>query len=688
MKNKKIVVCLLIAVMVLGFTLTALVGCKEYKDVKFDDWMDFVSQAVENTAADKNLNNMNLATSIAVDTKYGDAQHTYTVDLAASLALDTEKTNTNAASLVIKDGDKNVVSAYYDEATTKQYVFLHLGDGNDAKKFRVNGVLVKETLKKNNKSVSDDEADAINEAVVDGIDGLKGTLGILAGLDGVKMQKSKNGLAYRLEIQASKLLEGFTKDETSADAIDGIIDMVGTQAGIDLTIENLTSILDGIVIGLNINVDGKKAETAKITGVSADLTCPSKDAKINRKVGGTLLQLKLDKDFSANVKMDFFFEENKVQRVDNPNNYTALGGAINLSASGTLTLDNDVKGAIKVNGSDMFHLDIEKGAYTLNLAIAADPAALVECNFTGIHSTKHAIDTAIDALNKAVERLKIEIKKADGSDFLKIDLVKQNGALTLTEVNVAALGMSSSVNSLLSSGFTISGVFNLLDTLGVKITDTLDAGYVYTNGKDYKDGYSIAPGYVDADKNGAPDKDGDGNYVLESADYELHHGLPTYKANCGYVKDGDTWKVDTEHGYKATDKGTVEKDKDGNFVCADGYVLHNDKPMLKADYDALPDSEKPKTETEDEVKLTLTDVMNKLSILIGVDGNILKATLGELKLNKDLTIGSAGVTVNSTGVDVDATINGLNKLLAALPESLGIKVNIKLSDFQYGNAKN
>ncbi|MDE6189333.1 MAG: hypothetical protein K2G37_03505 [Clostridia bacterium] len=674
MKNKKIVVCLVIAVMVLGFVLTALVGCKNYKEVSVKEMMDFLVKAVENTAKDNRLNNMELATSISLDTTYGSSKKSYTIDLAAQLALKTDDDNKNAASLVIKDGDgKNVFSAFYDEKNIGASVYLQIGES----RFAVPAVLVKEVLKKNNASVSNDESDAITETIVDGIDGLTSTLQLIGGGDGmgiIKTLVSKDGKSYRIEISLEEIFNGDTWKQILQYA-EGIQEVINDM-GIALDINNIGNILPELVLGLNVNVTSKKAEEAKISGITADLSCPKKTVEVKRTDGGSLLTLKIAEDFTANVGVQFFFNQGKVQTATGftQANTTVLGGAINFTASGTLTLENEVKGEIKA-GPVTLNLNIPADTYKLLIEADINPAALVTKDFTNIHSTQHAIDVAIDALNDAVNYLNLQITTSEGDDFLQIKLIQTNSGLALAGNLTAVLP---SINNMIKDGYAITDILTLLSSIGVNIPDNLDTGYAYADpAKGWKGGYVIAPGFVDEDENGSPDKDKNGNYVCAEG-YVLVFGVPCpIETAPGYVLSGDKYVVDTANGYvDANNDGTPDLDKDGNYVCAEGYALYKGLPTLKADIPTTDDKE------EDKTSLTVADVLKNLAVVI--DGSI-SATLKNIAINKNLSL-EANLGVNSTEINVNATLSGLNKMLEGLPESLGVKVNIKLSDFHYGTA--
>ncbi|MDE5990579.1 MAG: hypothetical protein K2H36_03225, partial [Clostridia bacterium] len=474
-----------------------------------------------------------------------------------------------------------------------------------------------------------------------------------------------------------------------------------------------------LALGSNINVSSKTAAEAVITGITADLSCPAKNIEINKKEGkGTLLKLNIANDFTATANIDLKFGDavTPVFPADYAS-YPAGIGAINLSAKGSLTLEQGIE---NVSLFGLLNINIPADTYNLEFAIAADPAKLVNLDFTGIHSLPHAIDKAIEAVNTALDYLNIKITTKDGADFLQVELSKKNNNLVVSALKIDALGLNLEelgLGGLTSGNMAISTVWNTLSGSIIKLPANLDPGYVYANGTDYKGGYAVdtANGYVDANDDGEPDRDKDGNLVV-GADFELYKGVPTPKAACGYVKDeAGNWKVDTEHGYRANTNGTVRFDSNGDFAVASGYVLYKGRPMLKADYDALPDEDKEEQSSE-LIPSTVKDIIDGLSI-VAENGKI-SVTLGNIgfKLGesetKELFL-SATLGLDKTGININAEIKGLDKVKVevdgkvqnpenpddpndlidgkvweslGLPELLNALVNIKFTDISYGTA--
>lgn len=734
MKNKKIVVCLLIAIMVLGFTLTALVGCKDWKEVSYEEMVDFLNTAVENTVADKNINDLKLGALLTVDTSYGDSQKKYTIDIAADVSL-KENSDKNSASLIIRDetDNKNVISLYYDESSATEKVpapvYMQLGDGDKTRKLVLNGVTIKDVLKKNNAYMSDDNAGAIGDAVSGGISSLFDTLGAATEFDIFKTQVYKKGTAYRLEINLGDVLKGETISNLLndlGDAVDNIID----ATGLDIDLKNLGAILPNLVLGINVNVSSKKAENATITGISADLFCPAKDVVINKTdKRGALLDLKIAKDFSAKANIDLKFgddvEVKKVNRDGYTNSVSQFIGAINLSAKGTFELKNEIKNISLFN---LLNINMPADTYNLEFAIHADPSKLVDLDFTGIHCLPHAIDTAIDAVNSALNYLNVKITTKDGKDFLQIELEKNAGGnLVIGNVNLSALGLNttSGLGSLVSrlKGMGLKAAWDALSKLNLfQIPLNVDDGYKLvssTNGN-YVYAVDTKHGYVDKDNDGNPDKQEDGRFAT-TEEYDNWTGIPVLKSTlpAGYVEKDGKWVVDTEHGYQDNNgDGMVDRETNGEFSCSRKYKNYNGELITIEEWNALSEEEKnPPKEEAPAIPTEVKDLLDNLSI-VAKDGQ-LKISLSGMgfKLDKDLKENnvflSATLTLDKTGITIDANVEGLenvktevdvmvqnpenpdepNDLILGkvwesigLPEDIGVGIQIKFSDIKYGSA--
>ena len=602
MKNKKIVVCLLIAVMVLGFTLTALVGCSGYKNIKSDkseDHLDFLAQAVENTAENKNLNNLKLGASLNIETNSGKSKKNYSIDFGAALALAESSAGKNQATLEIKDvtdkkNSKNLISAYYFEETSKD-VYLRLGDDT---RFKLNGVKVRDVLKKNNAFLGDTASKEIADSVVEGVSDVVGYLNMIAQFDGAKVQVARNGKAYRLSVNLGKLLNGLINDE-SDETIKTMIETYLPALGLDLKAEDLASVLPALALNIDIKLSSKKND-AVITGLAADLSCDKANVTINKKDSkGALLELVIANDLKVKANLDFKFGEDVTFGEDIWEQYPAGMGAINLSASGTFEIKNNIENVNILNG--MLDINIPADTYNLKIELKADPAKLVDMDFTGIHCMPHAVSEVINALDVALDLLNLEITKKDGSAFLQLKLEKKASADGTDHVAITALKLDAIlgenpgligmiVDSLANEEMTLPEVWEMILGFGVfNQNDTkVDEGYVFGAGTNFAENtyvYAVdtAAGYVDANGDGEPDKDENGNFVV-SKDFVLVNGRPSSKWENGYTKDSaGNWIVDVENGFvdeknnesgkKGEPDGIPDVDSKGNFVVGDDFVL-------------------------------------------------------------------------------------------------------------------
>lgn len=732
MKNKKIVVFLLIAIMVLGFSLTALVGCKDWKEQEIDSMFETLVQIAENTCESKRLNNMELGASIVVDTTYGESSKKYTVDLAAKLALNADDPNKNSASLTITDNtlNKNVLSLYYDEAVA-DYVYMSLGE--DAH-FGLKAVKVKEVLKNKNASVTDDQADGIKDDIVDGLGNAGDIISMIKSFDILDAKISKNKLTYRIETSIGKIFGG--------EAINQILDMIGENVqtminnyGIAIDLKTLNTVLPDLAIGINVNTSNKKPEKAVITGLSADLSCPKKDVVIKNTAGGTLLQIDVAKDFKANVKADLFFnpDTSRVKSIPTDKTYVFIGAA-NFVANGTFELNKDIN--LELNfGSISMSPKIPGGTYNIELALHADPSVLANIDFES-HSVYKTFEILSEVLHKAVRYLKIDIKK-DGAttSFLKIELSQVAGKLNITDLNVGALGLPLSITGALKGS-----IDNVITMIKGFVKDSVDVGYVYgpntADGKltfkvDTENGFiDDGTGHLKYQKNGLLEVGKD--YTPFIKDGKL---IKKGEEGSGYIKNADgTFSVDTANGY-VEDKKTKELafDDKGNLKVQTGFKLYNGRPITEEEYDKLAEEDKLKEEEAAAAATkTISDIIKSLSVIInsnGVSANLNEYAVKvgeEYKLKddanavvikndgkyyvvtgegdnyteteveadkvtvteKEIKIGG-GLTLNKDGVTVTVSAKQLDMVnsstISGLPQE-EVLITIKLTDIKYGTA--
>ncbi|MDE5548637.1 MAG: hypothetical protein K2J13_00130, partial [Clostridia bacterium] len=444
----------------------------------------------------------------------------------------------------------------------------------------------------------------------------------------------------------------------------------------------MSEILPALELGININVSSKKAEEAVITGVSADLSCPQKNIVIKKTNDkGNLIDVNIAKDFKAKASIDLLFGNAEVKFPADADTYNYTIGAINLSASGSLEINKQVQMSLL----GILNIDVPADTYKLDVAIAADPAKLVELDFTGIHSTPHAIDVAIEAVTSAVDYLNLKITKANGSTFLQLELKKQNNQLVLGDISLTALGLPAAISNILSGGKSIQAIWSSLSNLEIggskliNLGDGLDPGYVYKNGVDYKGGYKVdtANGYVDKDEDDNPDKDANGNFVVNTdAGYELYKGRPWKKSDLPcYNADGS---VRTDAGYTETKRGSgqVKYNDDGDFAPASGYVLAwvevsedlwMNLPMKQSEYDELHKNDP--VSDEGLIPSTVKDLIAGLS-LVAKNGQI-SVTLGGLSL----CVNEDEVKESEEAHKIDESVAVKSKKYATLAATLNVDKN-------------
>ena len=159
----------------------------------------------------------------------------------------------------------------------------------------------------------------------------------------------------------------------------------------------------------------------------------------------------------------------------------------------------------------------------------------------------------------------------------------------------------------------------------------------------------------------------------------------------------------------------VDREANGEFSCNRNYKNHNGKLIPKAEWDALSEEEKnPPKEEAPAIPTEVRDLLDNLAI-VAKDGQ-LKISLSGMgfKLDKELEKNnvflSATLTLDKTGITVDANVKGLENVKTevekqvedpenpgqmitvkewesiGLPEDIGVGIQIKFSDIKYGNA--
>ncbi|MDE5616925.1 MAG: hypothetical protein K2I78_03975, partial [Clostridia bacterium] len=402
--------------------------------------------------------------------------------------------------------------------------------------------------------------------------------------------------------------------------------------------------------------------------------------------------------------------------------YSNYIGAINLSATGTFELKNDVT---NISLFDLLNINMPADTYNLEFAIHVDPSKLVDLDFTNIHCLPHAIDVAIDAVNDALNYLNIKITTKSGDEFLQVELTKnQRQNVVVGNINLSALGLDSStgLGSLVGrlKGMELKSVWTALSGLNLfSIPTNLDDGYVFKDpAQGYKGGYRVDTehGYVDKDGDGNPDKQEDGRFATTS-EYDNWTGKPVSKVGLtGYVEKDGKWVVDIEHGYQDNNgDGMVDRSDNGEYRSNRNYKNYKGQLITKEEWDALPDEEKnPTVEDTPAIPTAVRDLLDNLSIV--AEKGKLSITLNGMgfKLSKDAKENnvflSATLGLDNAGITVDATVKGLDNIKTevdgkvpdpenegqmidgkvwesiGLPEELGVGINIKFSDIKYGNA--
>lgn len=475
MKNKKIIVALLVVVMVLSMVAVCLTACNKDKwDVVESKVLAARMDAAINNLApeDALLNNTEIAADLNVKATYGESTKEYNIAFAVKLGLDKADNNTNAFSFVITDAadQSTVFGAYYDEGLDAPYndkVYLQGPEKNLA----LQAVKVKDVIKDQNADISDSWCETAQGTVLDALsEYLSGyVIETAGGLGTVKM--SKDGTIGRLELPLTTLLK-----DTSSEGLGGLLNSVGSgmvdpvleQLGIDLEVANLVNVIPELSVALQFTFEGTGSDTV-LKNIQAELSCGKKDLKINKTDNkGTLLEVDITKDFSATVSADIYVApaESKVVWAPSEVYNAEVINALNFTLTGELNLENAVTASFSP-----LNINIPAGDYNVTIALDADPTALIGKTFPAdkvvdgkvVKPTTSEILTCVgDVLNDAVDYMLLDVKSKTASEsdqsLLKLELTKDaGGSLRVTASELGALGLTVNI-----SGANISNAINTI----------------------------------------------------------------------------------------------------------------------------------------------------------------------------------------------------------------------------------
>lgn len=479
MKNKKIIVALLVVVMVLSMAAVCLTACdkSEWDDIEAEALAAMMDNAINNLApTDALLNNTEIAANLDVKAKYGDSSKNYGIAFAVKLGLNKADDNTNAFSLVITDKADNSVAfgAYYDESLGNKYndkVYLQGPGGNLA----LQAVKVKDVIKDQNADISDSWCEEAQGTVLDALSEYFSGIIIqtVGGLGDTKI--SKDGKVARLELPLTSLLQ-----DKSSTGLGGLLESVGSpmvdpyleKLGIDLKVAQLVDILPKLTVALQFTFEGSGVDTT-LKNIQAELSCGAKNVKINKTNNkGTLLELDIAKDFSATVSADFFVAPStSMVKLAPTSVYEAeVVNALNFTLKGEVNFDKAIQASV-----GPLNLNIPSGDYNVTIALDADPTALIGMTFPAdkvvdgvtVKPTTQEILTCVgNVLEEAVDYMLLDIKSktasASDNSLLKLELSRAavGAPLKVSATELDALGMNVNI-----SGLTIAEAINTIAKL-------------------------------------------------------------------------------------------------------------------------------------------------------------------------------------------------------------------------------
>ncbi len=463
MKNKKIIVSLLVVVLVLSTVAACFAGCDkgDWKEIDSSAMTERMYSALNNMENYDLLNNIEMAANINVDTEYGSSKNSYNVAVAAKLALWKDDNNKNALSFVVKNNndDTTELGVYYDESKSSNVYFV-AGEN----KLALKGLNVKEVIKDKEAVINNEWCEGAKTAVTDFISTtiVDTVLSMVASIG--KCYQSKDGSTIRIELPLTSLLTD--KDSAFASFIsDETLNPIFEDLGIDLKASQLAEVLPKIVISLDFKFKGT-GESTELAGIAANLSCDKKNLIISKaNNGGTLLQINVKENFKATVSGDIFISPETTmvqQKPGNDSEYTKVN-ALNARATGQVYISEAVKANIDL-GAFKMNMDIPAGTYDITLAIDADPTKLVDMTFDKGANTHETIDLVGNVLNQAIDYFLIQITNKDTKeDLIKLELVDDGDIdiLTIASLKADALGIAGL--GILEDG-ELSGLIDLVKT--------------------------------------------------------------------------------------------------------------------------------------------------------------------------------------------------------------------------------
>lgn len=470
MKNKKIIVSLLVVVLVLSAVAACFAGCDKsnWKEIDSSAMTERMYSALNNMENYDLLNNIEMAANINVDTEYGSSKNSYNVAVAAKLALWKGDDNKNALSFVVKNNndDKTELGVYYDESKSSNVYFV-AGDN----KLALKGLNVKQVIKDKDATINNEWCEGAKTTVTDFISTtvVDTVLSMVASIG--KCYQSKDGSTIRIELPLTSLLTD--KDSAFASFIsDETLNPIFEDLGIDLKASQLAEVLPKIVISLDFKFKGT-GESSELAGIAANLSCDKKNLVINKaNNGGTLLQINVKENFKATVSGDIFISPETTmvqQKPGNDSDYKKVN-ALNAKATGEVYISEDITANVDL-GAFKMNMNIPKGTYDITLAIDADPTKLVDMSFDKGDSVHDTIDLVGNVLNQAIDYFLIQVtNKETKEDLIKLELVDEGDIdlLTIASLKADALGINELVS--VGEGQEITTLINIIKGF---ITDTV-----------------------------------------------------------------------------------------------------------------------------------------------------------------------------------------------------------------------
>jgi len=451
MTNKKIWLSILAVILVVCMSVGMLVSCSKTEDDGGDD-------VVKKTTAIKQLFTGLQKTLDSVTEDFTDLAAGAKIEIDLQNGTETKKYTVQANIIfdVLEKGETSVTEAktklevevleestvvlgvyYYDQVQSNDalvyegnmvYLYENFDKDSSPNKYKFKAPYVKDSQRVKNAPIdfSKVEDEGVSVAAVNNF------ADIIEGfLDNVKQSDS----AVSFSLNFDKVLNSEFVKENLGDDLASTVNGYMTTLGLNYNWTQIKALLGRISISASATFDTDKA----LSGLQLSLGLKKGDIEINKTdktlsaADAKLLKVGISKDVSATVKLDYkigktLFTSKLASDGYNYNTYNYRKDILNVG----LSVDLDLGEPIKMDfGTSGIGVNIPAGQYTLQLAVMADPFAIVEkinngLSFKGVGNIMNAITEILPLFDQIdIELYERGTGDTRGASHLSASIVKQ-----------------------------------------------------------------------------------------------------------------------------------------------------------------------------------------------------------------------------------------------------------------------